>query len=77
MEITCASARAHPNIAFVKYWGNRDDLLRIPRNGSISMNLAELHTTTEVPQKCGLTRLYQQTPSVSMTNPNLVHRCCG
>jgi len=48
MEITCASARAHPNIAFVKYWGNRDDLLRIPRNGSISMNLAELHTTTEV-----------------------------
>ena len=43
-----ATARAHSNIAFVKYWGNRDDRLRLPANASISMNLADLHTTTTV-----------------------------
>ncbi|MBQ6502455.1 MAG: diphosphomevalonate decarboxylase [Flexilinea sp.] len=43
-----ATAIAHPNIAFIKYWGNRDDALRLPANGSISMNLAELHTQTSV-----------------------------
>jgi diphosphomevalonate decarboxylase len=43
-----AKAVSHPNIAFIKYWGNRDSSLRIPVNGSISMNLAELETTTTV-----------------------------
>lgn len=43
-----ATARAHSNIAFVKYWGNRDHRLRLPVSSSISMNLAELHTTTTV-----------------------------
>lgn len=43
-----ATARAHSNIAFVKYWGNRDQGLRLPANSSISMNLADLHTTTTV-----------------------------
>lgn len=43
-----ATARAHSNIAFVKYWGNRDQGLRLPANASISMNLADLHTTTAV-----------------------------
>ena len=43
-----AIAIAHPNIAFIKYWGNRDDALRLPQNGSISMNLAELDTRTTV-----------------------------
>jgi diphosphomevalonate decarboxylase len=46
--ITTASAAAHPNIAFIKYWGNRDDELRLPANGSISMNLAPLQTRTTV-----------------------------
>jgi diphosphomevalonate decarboxylase len=36
------------NIAFIKYWGNRDHHLRIPANGSISMNLAGLTTHTQV-----------------------------
>jgi len=42
------SAFAHPNIALVKYWGNRDDALRLPANGSISVNLAGLETRTRV-----------------------------
>lgn len=43
-----ATAQAHPNIAFCKYWGNRDDKLRLPANGSISMNLDGLFTRTTV-----------------------------
>lgn len=43
-----ATARAHSNIAFVKYWGRKDELLRLPTNGSISMNLSNLFTTTTV-----------------------------
>jgi diphosphomevalonate decarboxylase len=43
-----ASAIAHPNIAFIKYWGNRDDELRLPANPSLSMNLGDLVTTTTV-----------------------------
>lgn len=43
-----ASAQAHPNIALIKYWGNRDPDLRIPANGSISINLDGLHTRTQV-----------------------------
>lgn len=48
MSIRSARAIAHPNIAFIKYWGNRDDALRLPSNGSISMNLDELATSTRV-----------------------------
>ena len=47
-EPQTATARAHSNIAFVKYWGNRDNRLRLPASSSISMNLADLHTTTTV-----------------------------
>ena len=43
-----AIAIAHPNIAFIKYWGNRDDSLRLPSNASISMNLDGLETRTSV-----------------------------
>ena len=42
------SAAAHPNIAFIKYWGNRDRELRLPCNGSLSMNLSGLVTHTTV-----------------------------
>jgi len=43
-----SSALAHPNIALIKYWGNRDDDLRLPANGSISMTLDALETRTTV-----------------------------
>jgi diphosphomevalonate decarboxylase len=46
--MTTATAQAHPNIAFIKYWGNRNNTLRLPSNGSISMNLDELYTRTTV-----------------------------
>jgi diphosphomevalonate decarboxylase len=46
--MTSATAQAHPNIAFIKYWGNRDEALRLPANGSISMNLDGLYTRTTV-----------------------------
>lgn len=46
--MTTATAQAAANIAFIKYWGNRDDRLRIPSNGSISMNLGGLTATTRV-----------------------------
>ena len=48
MSTHTATALAHPNIAFIKYWGNRDERLRLPMNGSISMNLDGLHTRTTV-----------------------------
>jgi diphosphomevalonate decarboxylase len=43
-----AAALAHPNIAFIKYWGLEDEARRIPTNGSISMNIAPLATITRV-----------------------------
>lgn len=43
-----ATAVAPSNIAFVKYWGKINDELTLPANSSISMNLAQLHTTTTV-----------------------------
>jgi diphosphomevalonate decarboxylase len=46
--MTTATAIANPNLAFIKYWGNRDNALRIPMNGSISMNLDGLYTRTTV-----------------------------
>jgi len=40
------TARAHANIALVKYWGKQDAVLNLPAVGSISMTLDALHTTT-------------------------------
>jgi len=43
-----ATAIAHPNIAFIKYWGDVDPSQHLPANGSISMNLDALSTMTTV-----------------------------
>ncbi len=42
------TAIAPSNIAFTKYWGRKDEALRLPENGSISMCLSNLLTTTTV-----------------------------
>lgn len=43
-----ATAIAPSNIAFTKYWGRKNEELRLPENGSISMSLSDLLTTTTV-----------------------------
>jgi diphosphomevalonate decarboxylase len=45
MKVT---AIANSNIALVKYWGKRDEKYILPNNGSISMTLDKLNTTTTV-----------------------------
>ncbi len=42
------TAVAPSNIAFIKYWGRKNEELRLPENASISMNLSNLLTTTTV-----------------------------
>lgn len=48
MSTIIATAVACANIAFIKYWGNRNNDLRLPVNGSVSMNLDGLFTRTTV-----------------------------
>ncbi len=43
-----ATAVAPSNIAFTKYWGRKNEELRLPMNGSIAMCLSDLLTTTTV-----------------------------
>lgn len=43
-----ATAIAHPNIAFIKYWGNQGSEWNIPLGNSISMNLAAFETKTTI-----------------------------
>jgi diphosphomevalonate decarboxylase len=43
-----ATAVAGTNIALVKYWGKRDELLNLPATGSLSLTLDRLGTRTRV-----------------------------
>ncbi len=43
-----STATSPSNIAFTKYWGKKDEVLRLPANGSVSMCLSNLLTTTTV-----------------------------
>jgi diphosphomevalonate decarboxylase len=55
-EDRTATARAHSNIALIKYWGKRDATLNIPAVGSISLTLDALSTDTRVTFRPGLER---------------------
>lgn len=46
--MSIATVRVGSNIAFIKYWGVADPALNIPLSNSISMTLADAHTTTTV-----------------------------
>nr|WP_272106680.1 diphosphomevalonate decarboxylase [Staphylococcus sp. NRL 22/194] len=41
-------ARAHTNIALIKYWGKADEALIIPMNNSLSVTLDRFYTETQV-----------------------------
>ena len=43
-----ATAIAHTNIALIKYWGKRDNVLILPANSSLSMTLDQFYTETTV-----------------------------
>lgn len=43
-----AKARAHANIALIKYWGKSDEELALPMNSSLSLTLDAFYTETEV-----------------------------
>ncbi|KAG9392125.1 Diphosphomevalonate/phosphomevalonate decarboxylase [Carpediemonas membranifera] len=45
MEVTVES---HPNIALVKYWGKADAATNTPINGSVSIGMQNVKTTTNV-----------------------------
>ena len=45
MKVT---AVAPANVALIKYWGKKNEELKIPTNGSVSVNLSGLLTTTTV-----------------------------
>lgn len=43
-----ATARAHTNIALVKYWGKKDPTLMLPQTDSLSLTLDRFYTTTSI-----------------------------
>ena len=48
LEMQKATAIAPSNIAFTKYWGRKDEKLRLPINGSVAMTISNMLTTTTV-----------------------------
>ena len=48
MPVMRATARAHTNIALIKYWGKKDQNLILPMNSSLSLTLDKFFTDTTV-----------------------------
>ena len=51
-----ATAKAHTNIALIKYWGKRNDELILPTNNSLSVTLDGFYTETTVEYDKTLTK---------------------
>lgn len=49
------TAIATSNLAFVKYWGKKDEVLRLPTNASLSVSLSGMTTVTTVEFQPNLT----------------------
>lgn len=47
MKLTTVSVTTTANIALIKYWGKRDELLMLPAKSSLSVGLSALTTTTK------------------------------
>jgi len=47
-QMMAATAKAHPNVALIKYWGKRDSVANLPAVGSLSIVMGALNTTTTV-----------------------------
>ncbi|HEY3345560.1 MAG TPA: diphosphomevalonate decarboxylase [Anaerolineaceae bacterium] len=71
MPTLTATATAHPNIAFIKYWGNRDASQRLPQNSSLSFNLDGLLTRTRVSFSPALTSDSLKLNGKTITGPGL------
>jgi len=48
MSVTAVTARANVNVALVKYWGKRDEVLNLPATGSLSVTLDGLGVEARV-----------------------------
>ena len=48
MRFPLVKARAHTNIAVVKYWGKANERIILPQNSSLSLTLDRFYTDTEV-----------------------------
>ena len=46
--VNSGKARAHTNIALIKYWGKADETYIIPMNNSLSVALERFYTETKV-----------------------------
>lgn len=53
--MTAVTARAHTNIALIKYWGKKDQALMLPQNSSLSLTLDHFYTDTQVEFQPALT----------------------
>lgn len=51
-----ATAKVHANIAIIKYWGKKEEKLKIPFNSSISFTLDKFYTKTCIIKEKGLTK---------------------
>ena len=53
--VKSGKARAHTNIALIKYWGKADEAYIIPMNNSLSITLDRFYTETKVTFDSSLT----------------------
>ncbi|GBG95094.1 diphosphomevalonate decarboxylase [Ligilactobacillus salitolerans] len=68
-----ASARAHTNIALIKYWGKKDQQLILPMNGSLSLTLDKFYTDTSVSYDKNLTQDEFYLNGAQKEDPKVMH----